>query len=524
MIEKEKFEFLNNLYKNLKVHDVEILKHFCDDKITNKDYFFYGINSDIISNTLNILTNYLSGNLESSGVDSSCRSIIEAFVILKMDANGDITEKQKEIYKYLYALVDFDNFRLFVKDGELQNEYIKEIKKDKEKAKAVIIEHFNCTEKEIYKGKAFLDDPCFYLKKSLKDDIRFSKLLEKYPIGDEESIKMYEFFSLFIHPRCEMDRQVENMIFSFRQIYIDNVIDLVYNYLKETRLLVNDTKMSGFDGDFFYNPLLQNNVQNVKNVELGFHLMMDKLCKLPDGIDWFTWDFLVKTKYLVIDMIISFSLGYREHVISCFKNFIENYAVFYQVGTAETQNDFNKIKRGFWISSRIQIDCHFHNLGVKESLVDEKEIKNIYDCYYKDKYNLANYNRFYWDLRQNSLYALSNEKKNYNNFVKKMIEFAYQDEFDRKEAMTLYKISKDMSHASGYNFNASEGVVNVTSFKVLIHTYRLILHFLLYSIDTLHEHKIDVDLKSVFDMFKFLIEMQYEGLKKEFEDHDKNKE
>lgn len=522
MIEKEKFEFLNSLYKNLKVHDIEILKHFCDDQITIGDYFFYGINSDIISNAINILTNYLSGNIESSGVDSSCRAIIEALVILKMDASGDITEKQKEIYKYSYALVDFDNFRLFVKDGNEKNEYIKEITEDKEKAQAAIIEHFNCDGKDVISKKAFLNDPCFYLKKNLNDDIRFSKLLEKYPIGNDKSIKMYEFFSLFIHPRCEMDRQIENAIFSVRQLYIDNVIDLVYIYLKEAKLLIKDADTPDFNDDLFFNPLLQNNVHNIKDVEFAFNLMIEKLCKLPNGIDWFSWDFLVKTKYLILDMMTSFSLGYREHVISCFKNFIENYSVFYQVGTAESQNDFDKTKRGLWISSRIQIDCHFHNLGSKEFLVDEKEIKDIYDCYYKDKYNLSNYNRFYWDLRQNSLYALSNEKKSYNNLVKKMIEFAYQDEFERKEAMTLYKISKDMSHASGYNFNASEGVVNVTSFKVMIHAYRLILHFLLYAIDTLHEHQIEVDLKAIIDTFKLLIDMQYEGLKKEIETYIKN--
>ena len=37
----------------------KILKHFNDLSISDNDYFFYGINSDIISNTLNVLTNYL---------------------------------------------------------------------------------------------------------------------------------------------------------------------------------------------------------------------------------------------------------------------------------------------------------------------------------------------------------------------------------------------------------------------------------------------------------------------------------
>lgn len=54
-MEQSKFEYLQYLYKTLKKHDIEILKHFNDESISDKDYFFYGINNDIISNTLNIL-------------------------------------------------------------------------------------------------------------------------------------------------------------------------------------------------------------------------------------------------------------------------------------------------------------------------------------------------------------------------------------------------------------------------------------------------------------------------------------
>ena len=81
---------INNLYKVLRKHDIEILKHYNCAEVSDNEYFFYGINSDIISNALNILTNYLSGNIESAGVDLSARAILEAMVILKMDGNvGD---------------------------------------------------------------------------------------------------------------------------------------------------------------------------------------------------------------------------------------------------------------------------------------------------------------------------------------------------------------------------------------------------------------------------------------------------
>ena len=88
---------INNLYKVLRRHDVEILKHYNCDEISDNDYFFYGINSDIVSNTINILTNYLSGNIESAGVDLSARIIIEAMVILRMDGAGAISDNQKKL-------------------------------------------------------------------------------------------------------------------------------------------------------------------------------------------------------------------------------------------------------------------------------------------------------------------------------------------------------------------------------------------------------------------------------------------
>ena len=137
---------------------------------------------------------------------------------------------------------------------------------------------------------------------------------------------MYEFFSMFIHPRCEMNPKIEEAIMSVRNIYVDGVLNFVYEYLKDCKLLIGpeeEKDISDFNQDFFYNLLLQNNVHNVKDVEYIFHNLMDQLCKLKDGTDWFTWHFLEKSKYIFVDMMISESIGYKEHVISCFKSFVK---------------------------------------------------------------------------------------------------------------------------------------------------------------------------------------------------------
>ncbi len=513
---------INNLYKVLRRHDVEILKHYNCDEISDYDYFLYGIYSDIVSNTLNILTNYLSGNIESAGVDLSCRIILEAMVILKMDGCGDISDNQKKIYRYSYSYVDADNFHSVMKDlsEDYTHKNLKKMVEDKEKAKQAMLEHFGCSEKDLKDRKISIDDPCFYLKTTLRDDIRFSKLLEKYPLGDGSEIQAYEFFSMFIHPRCEINPEVQEGLMGIRKTYVDQVLNNVFEYLKACNSLEYDEDALDFDHEFFYNPSLTNNVHNVKQCEYLIHLLIDQVCNLPSGYDAFTWHFLERVRYLVIDMMTSLSLGYREHVIAIFKSFVEEYSVFYAIGSVESQNDFDYIKKAYCITSRIQLDAYFQELGLKGTSTPKDEIIDIYENYYKEKYNIDKYERFYWELRRNSLFFLEKDKKSFNKYARALIEDVFvNDEFTSKDVMTLYRISKDMSHASGYNFNATAGMVDVCSQKVLMYTYELIIHFVLSASETLAEQGVETNVRLIVDFLKTLVSIHNDAIDKIFKEH-----
>lgn len=120
-----------------------------------------------------------------------------------MDANGDISELQKTIFRYSYALVDLDNHRSLLDDAILdkmkKNELTKQILDDAEKCKTAIVTYFNCSKKDINKRNIDLDDPCFYLKKHINDKIKFSKLVKKYFVNNKALEEMYSFFQyLFI--------------------------------------------------------------------------------------------------------------------------------------------------------------------------------------------------------------------------------------------------------------------------------------------------------------------------------------
>ena len=102
---------------------------------------------------------------------------------------------------------------------------------------------------------------------------------------------------------------------------------------------------------------------------------------------------------------------------------------------------------------------------------------------------MNNYQSFYWELRRNSLFFLAKEKKSFNKYVRSLIEDVFvNNEAESKDVMTLYRISKDMSHASGYNFNATTGMVDMSAQKVLLYTYKLMIHFVLSASNSLSEH------------------------------------
>lgn len=520
-MDADKFLDLNNLYKSLKELDSEILSKFNCEEITDEDYFFYGVLNDIVSNTLNILINYLSGNIESAGVDNSCRIILEALTIFAMNANGDISQIQKSIYRYSYAYVDLDNFILVTTKEQLKEEQFKSIKSDRNKCAKYIQKHFGCSYEEILKQENGSDDPCFYLKKNLKDKIVFAKLIEKYFPNDKEVANFYEFFSIMVHPRCEMFLEAEKATMEVHQHFVDDVIMYVANVLSQNNLLHRQESGNDFNTDFFYNPLLANNVHNIKEMEFAFNMSIKSICTQSESFNWFTWFFLEKSKYLVLDMMTSLSLGYTEHVIATFKPFIELFSIFYSINTHEDLTEFEYLKRSYWISSRVQFNEHIKKYNMQASNRNfREELQALYDDYYASKYKVSEFSKFYDKYLHNSLYFLSNSKKSFNRFVREALDGIAADEFQSKDMMTLYKISKDMAHASGYSFNATVDLVRVTCHKVMYATLYVIYHFLYNAIATLKEHDDDVYLSNILYSLELHMQIQMDAISKIYQNHN----
>ena len=497
-----------DLYRTLRKHDKVIMSRFDDPNISDSDYFFCGINSDIVSNGISILINKMSGNIESVGVDNSCRAIIEAFAIMRMDALGKISDLQKSIYRHQYALVDFDNFKSLLSEEDKSNPILDKVKADRKTAIELACKLLKCKSSDLKRHDC--DDPAFYLKSNINSSIRFSTIVGTYL---PQMFDIYNFFSMFIHPRFEINPDVENIFQTMKkEVYVKEILDYLVSYLRATKLIVMDRTTNDFNADFWNNPLTQTNVISIKMLENAFINLEKELCQIDKKqYDGFAWYYIEKMRYLTIDMSMNMALGYKEQVINKFKSFIEYTAVYVMVNTLDYEKDYKQVKLGYLYSSRLQIEEHIKALGGKEiPLVNKEELKKLYEDYYKEKYGLSSYEDYKREMRNNSFYFIDSGIRSYNKYINQMIDVLFNDEDDKKQVKFLYKYAKDTEHASGYNFNSSEGIWSTNCFLTLHMVFKLLMMLILQSGLTLAEHGYNPNIKNEVSLFKEFAKTYYD--------------
>lgn len=504
---KQKIEFtLDDLYKTLKTHDLEILKHFNDPDLSDSDYLFYAINSDICSNALGIVINLLLKNPFSIGIDLNCRTLMEAFVILRMIAEGEITPLQAKIFRFQYALVDKGNFRkILQKNGLTTPKYLSD---DAEKALGALSEHFKMPKRKILKDRYLLNDPRLYLKKKPDDDIKFSTLMDKYRQFGDETGAIYSLFSIFVHPRYDAKWEQGIKLQEKRLECIDLILDYVFRYLHESKLLLKDETITGFHQDFTDRKELEGNLCNIFCVRSFFQEIRDKTCSFPEGIDSYSVCFLSRIEDCIVDMMLSESLGYNEQVIAKFKPFIENAAVYSKINSTSDMTEFNARKNAYFYSSILQVTEQLGPLGFKEDDSLEDEIRKVFNEYYAKAYGVE-FDLFLDNLKNQRLYCLSPNKAEttYSRIVKDAILETIEPEHHEYVEL-LYALSQDMSHASGYNFNSSPGMADVYCHMVMEAVCRYMIRYLLNVSLVFEEHKRPVDFSVMIKLFSKMVEVE----------------
>ena len=430
-----------------------------------------------------------------------------------MAEKGAISDLQAKIFRYQYALVDKDNFRGKFSEEDRETPVYKRLLQDCNTAMDALSELYGIPKKQL-RGKDFLDDPNLYLKRNPDDPINFANLIKDYPVFGEASARIYEFFSLFTHPRFEMKPELEKSFFKWRQKHIDVILNYLVDYLAAIKRLVKDDAIPGFANDFTENPVFENNRSNIWQVDKAFQIVASQTCFFEHGWDAYSFAYLGQLKGQLIDMMISESLGYREQIIGKFKPLMEYVSVYSVLGSIQDLEEFKNRKLAFCYSSRLQIIEHLKALGLCDNDAILPQVQNVYTAFYQKQYG-DTFETFYKGLSKNSLYFLRNDgKKSYNTMVKEAIDKVIPAK-DGDLVFTLYKLAKDMSHASGYNFNSSIGLVDYYSHIAMYAVWKIVIEYFYYARLTLEEHGVKTDLDPIIAAFELFMNVEADEAQKE---------
>lgn len=487
---------LNDLFKNLRYLDKELLKTFDDESLDDKEYFTNAILSDIYTNCSSLVMNLLANNKNSIGIDYNCRTIIEAFAILKMVSLNKISDEQLKLFRNQYVIVDFINVKkLFNKENSPYKEPIinqyNDVIKD-------YCKFYNCTKDKLL--SSFVDDPNFFLKKTIGDNINFYNLISKYG-AIKMSSQMYSFFSIIEHPHTFFDDTFAEKIYEIRDIYIKQILDYVVEFLKHTKQIIFSEKEQGFRELYTNNIDLINNKVNIRALEIVFNEIIQKTCVPSNNI--YQKKYFEIIRDLFVDMENSMSLGYKEQVIAKFKAFLEFISVDYQINSVSGQNEYILMIDGFSLSSMLQInECLGANKVVN---CFDDELSDIYKEYYKEKYGLNNYSYFRKMMTNNSLYFIDgNTKKSYKSIVKQSLKSIWINEDSYNYVFTAFQIANDFAHAGGYSFNSSDGMWEIMPHECLCLCADYMIFYLLNLSNNVSMYNCDLR----FDQFiKFFSEL-----------------
>ena len=467
--------------------------------------FIFSILYDLISNFLAVIVNNQYQNINSPGVDLSCRIVNEASSILKMDLrHKKLDERQKNIQTDFYWTSEYNNYKPFW-DILKENSDYNLLKQRVEAAKQSISNYYDKNGRKT-EDNLFINDPSSFMKKSKDDNTRYENIVLNYSLLGQQTLDAYRYFSIFVHPNNIKDEYKRELL-SYRENYIDELLKIVNLVFIEPFEIINDSN------DFEINNCAKDTIQKfIQPLDDIMNQLYDYLHSHEFTNE--CW-FILKAKEIIKEMLISFFNNLKAHTIALFKVLLEFCGVSFAIGSKNylfSQDNFNIVCKGFQASTDIMFDGFFKRCGIKKHFSSEKEIQDIYNSFYKKKYKV-DYRTFRHELSMNRLYFLSNGKKSYSKYAHMIINKFGEDEDEIKLLLFLNNISLDMSHSSGYILNGGVDRTKSLSEQVIIKSLLLVLYFIeqqwphtdTVDNETLYNNAIN-GINSIIDNFETLIE------------------
>ena len=477
-MDKEIRIIANHIYCVIENLNTKLMHKSEDEKNYGNETFEEIMDFYITSHAMSFLKNICLEQEKSLGTILNMRCILEAKALLKCYKKGDLNEKQIDLFKLQYAIVEYRKYKEFfnmqniIFEEDLKANYNNVVEKFKEYCPKSI--NLN----RVLKTKM----PCL-----LQEKASFEYLIKCYL--SEAELCMYKTCSQFIHPNDN------NTLW---RIDINSYFKFILNYILEKYIICKENKIKG---TFFqlYNLYVNEKDSISFKISEIVNKQVKELQKLIDvfikfyGINYHSNTFLILT-YLLKDITSDFLFGLTEQVKIKWKIVIEIFAIMdylYNIGD-DYENICNRYKL---------FVMHTKNQLFANNCVETKsdEIYNLYKNMFPSGLNKNDFDKQFSTTLGFLIgeKGMNNNQMNEINLTSMVKHFAYElknpdifSNYDISKIIILnYIESQILSHSNGYMYYSNSGawgdcnsVIQAFDIILLYNLEKIFLNYKLHSI------------------------------------------
>ena len=420
-----------------------------DDIPYEETEFTDALDLAVTSNAVSVLKSFIDGNLFSITSAFNLRNLIEHYVFIKMDEEGEITQDQKELFNAQYLLIEHS----FYNERNLSKKLV-----DREEMEASYQKGM-----EIFASKGFTENqvkrfiktraPFLCLKR-----FSFNEPIEKYMPGYGG---FYSYLSRYIHPSSYLTVLDKDY---YTNAFFGVLLTVIARYTRKYDKAINSLPYSLERVRLFGKPSPTNVIYRVLCAHKRQSEILTKISKAFEKcFEKNSYPTLFFNHLLSVfeDINSDAELGYLENAKMKFKVVAEMLANFSRIYFAGEKS--RPLYRLMDIHENYKI-CETKQEPVPEKLIDEAYswYKQAYPC------STVTRDKFLKGFKEVNGFLI-NENGEVES-LSSMVEKYFDDLFDfmdttkednlAETCKTMYSESQKMSHGCGYLYFANPGTWN----------------------------------------------------------------
>lgn len=430
---------VNSLFGKLYKYNLSLLEKSNDESkgFTGEEVFDFFITSHGQS----FLKSLYLGHVESKGLMLNCRCVIEGMAVKEMLKRGEISNKQIELLKFQYGLIEKKHYKKFIDiapEAMFPEQMNENYSLCYDNFSKIIKDDFS--DREI-KNIAFSNIPFL-----CNPHITFTQIVEKY-LGSDLG-KLYKVLSVVVHPNpnIEISKEFTAQAIAVAVKLLEKEYDHLssFGYTVESHLLLTSTSR---ESDQY--------ISTIHKIATALETIQNDFCKNFDNN--YVSNTMHSISMILQEIAIDRMFGFQEQVKCKIKPLIEIISSFYKNYIAEESVD-----------DRYELLLEHTRLKVFNAIGIEYNFENAYSIYkriYSNGVDLENFKKMFAAPTGYSI-----NEKGESSSINSMVKDAARLIKDDSKALTFsdtllidYVESQMLSHANGYMWFSNSGAFTDTN-------------------------------------------------------------